>query len=124
MGVRLIKREKKSLQGNTYLLLVVFDTEAEADNGDFNEALESDQQGSGLPPLIEASSTESTHLRNAITDVLNGHNDLVHFIFSSSLQPMNVNHERNLEPNSVVTRRRWRTYHLIYKDTTTLYQHK
>ena len=64
--------------------LVVSDAEAE-DNGDFNEALESDHVGSEPLPLIDPSSTE------AVVDVLNGLNDPVPFMFGSSLHPLNAN---------------------------------
>ena len=84
--------------------LRVSDAQVE-DNGDFNEVLETDHDGSEPSPLIDHSSTESTLIRNAIINVLNRLNDPVPFTFGSSLLPMNVNHERinQLEPNPVIT---------------------
>ena len=83
--------------------LIVSDAEAEK-NGDFNEALKSDYDGSKPPPLIDPSSMESIPIRNAVVDVLNGLNDPVPFMFGSSLLAMNTNDERinHLEPNLIV----------------------
>ena len=86
---------------------IVSDTDAEANNLDFDEALESDHDGSGPPPLIDAKFPESPTPRNAVDDVLNKDNDPVPFIFCSSLPSMNVNHGRinHFEPNPVVIHR-------------------
>ena len=77
--------------------LVVSD--AEADNVDFDEALESDRLRtsttywffiSGKPP------------RYAVVDVPNGHKDPVPFIFGDSLLSLNANHlepPHHLEPH-------------------------
>ena len=69
--------------------LVISDAKAE-DNGDFNEALESDHEGSESSSLTYPLFTENTPIRNAVADVLN---DPVPFIFGNSLKPMNTNHE-------------------------------
>ena len=64
--------------------LVVSDAEAE-DNGNFDKAVESGQESSEPPPIIDPSSSESTPQRNAVADILLGLKDPVPFTFGSSL---------------------------------------
>ena len=82
--------------------LVVSDAETKG-NGNFDEAVDSDQEGSEPPPLIDPSSNEKTSQRNAVDDVLLGLNDPVPSTFGSSLQPLTANHEwtNHLESNCI-----------------------
>ena len=77
--------------------LAVSDTEATAENVDFDEVFveNPDHDGSGPPPLLYRLSPESTPPRNAVLDVLNVLNDPAPFIFGSNLPPMNINHFDN-----------------------------
>ena len=78
--------------------LVVFDTEAEG-NGNFDEAMDSDHEGSEPPTLIGPSSNESTPQRSAIADVLLGLNDTFHFW----QQPTTIDRKSRMDqPNPVV----------------------